>query len=306
METINPQYEVLFSDLKNQHIGNYLASREFKLFMTDKEYYNNWKEIYEEVKSQRSYYSFGTDHEPGDATNTFVYYLNSITENEAVENLVVEIISRFVEFKKEKSNFSDILQSMKIARFSTENLEIIKKSIENHDSKEFPSIEPKHVKSKASKESNSVNSPNFKDIFIVHGHNDEIKHSVARLLDKLKLNPIILNEQSDEGLTIIEKFEKHSNVSFAVVLLTWDDYGSTKSSEKHNKRARQNVILELGYFIAKLGRKNVLPLYESEVELPSDISGVLYTKIDDSENWKFRVVKELKTAGFNVDANDIL
>ena len=192
---------------------------------------------------------------------------------------------------------------MKIAKFKETNIKIISDAIEEHNTKEFPQKENKPIKQKILTSKNEVNT---KDIFIVHGHNEEVKHNVARVIEKLKLTPIILNEQSNEGLTIIEKFEKYSNVSFAVVLLTYDDFGNSKSSEKSNKRARQNVILELGYFIAKLGRQNVLPLYEDDVELPSDISGVLYTKIDNSENWKFRLVKELKSAGFNVDANDIL
>lgn len=192
---------------------------------------------------------------------------------------------------------------MKIAKFKDSNIKLVSDAIEVHNKKDFPKKEYDTINPKATISKNKVNT---KDIFIVHGHNEEVKHNVARVIEKLKLTPIILNEQSNEGLTIIEKFEKYSNVTFAVVLLTYDDFGNSKSSDKNNKRARQNVILELGYFIAKLGRQNVLPLYEDEVELPSDISGVLYTKIDNSENWKFRLVKELKTAGFNVDANDIL
>ena len=87
--------------------------------------------------------------------------------------------------------------------------------------------------------------------------------------------------------------------------MTFDDLGSQKSSNEKNKRARQNVVLELGYFLAKLGRKNVMPLYEDGVELASDISGVLYTKVDNTESWKYSLVKELKTAGFILDSNNI-
>lgn len=303
MTDIIPRYEVLYSDLKNHYIGSFLSSREFKLFMSETGNFEQWKELYEQVKSNRGYFSFGTDHEPGDATDTLAFYLNAIPENFNIENLVTEIISKFIQSTKEEKDFSDVLQSMKISQFQEKNISLIDKAIEDFNKKKYPKKEAKPLKPK---KSSPKNSNNRTDIFIVHGHNEEIKHSVARLLEKLKLRPIILNEQSNEGLTIIEKFEKYSNVSFAVILLTFDDYGKAKSTEKQNKRARQNVILELGYFIAKLGRKNVLPLYENDVELPSDISGVLYTKIDESENWKFRLVKELKTAGFNVDANDIL
>src|SRR5690625_8044932 len=122
----------------------------------------------------------------------------------------------------------------------------------------------------------------------------------------VKLNTVILQEKSNEGQTFIEKFEKHSNVDFAVILLTYYDFGNVKSDSNQNKRARQNVILELGYFIARIGRKKVMPLYEQGDELPSDISGILYTLIDETENWNFRLVKELKADEFNLDANFII
>jgi len=144
------------------------------------------------------------------------------------------------------------------------------------------------------------------DIFIVHGHNNEVKINVARTLEKLGLNPIILHEQANAGKTIIEKFEEHSNVGFAIILLTDDDLGKAKKDENLNHRARQNVILEMGYFIGKLGRDRVCPLYTNGVELPSDLYGLLYTEIDSSENWKIKMAKELKAAGYEIDVNKII
>jgi len=145
-----------------------------------------------------------------------------------------------------------------------------------------------------------------KEVFIVHGHNIAIQQSVARTIEKLGLKPIILHEQPNAGRTIIEKFETHSNVGFAIVLLTDDDDGKAKIEIDLKKRARQNVVLELGYFIGKLGRNRVLPLHSDGVELPSDIHGLIYIAIDSSENWKFSIVKELKAAGYDVDANKLL
>lgn len=144
------------------------------------------------------------------------------------------------------------------------------------------------------------------DIFIVHGHNNEVKINVARTLEKLGLNPIILHEQANAGKTIIEKFEEHSNVGFAIILMTDDDLGKAKKEENLNHRARQNVILEMGYFIGKLGRNRVCPLYTNGVELPSDLYGLLYTEIDSSENWKIKIAKELKAAGYDIDVNKII
>jgi predicted nucleotide-binding protein len=144
------------------------------------------------------------------------------------------------------------------------------------------------------------------NIFIVHGHNKAIQQSVARVVEKLGLTPIILSEQANNGKTIIEKFEKHAKVGFAIILLTDDDEGKAKTEMTLKARARQNVILELGYFLGKLGRERVLPLYVEGVELPSDMHGLLYTPIDKADTWKFAIVKELKEVGYNVDANKIL
>jgi predicted nucleotide-binding protein len=154
---------------------------------------------------------------------------------------------------------------------------------------------------------NSVSlSENNNDIFIVHGHNTGLIDSIARVIKNLDLNPIILYEQPNNGDTIIEKFEKHSEVGFAIIIMTGDDEGKAKTETDLKNRARQNVILELGYFIGKLGRKRVLSLYSEDVELPSDIHGLLYTQIDKAGNWKYEIVKELKAVGYNVDANKLL
>lgn len=148
---------------------------------------------------------------------------------------------------------------------------------------------------------------NSNNIFIVHGHNNEIKVNVARTLEKLGLNPIILHEQANAGKTIIEKFETHSDVGFAIILMTDDDFGKAKSeTDNLNSRARQNVILEMGYFIGRLGRERVCPLFMKGVELPSDLYGLLYIEIDSSEHWKIKIAKELKAAGYDIDVNKII
>ena len=145
-----------------------------------------------------------------------------------------------------------------------------------------------------------------RDVFIVHGHDEATKTKVARFLERLEFRPIILHEQADQGMTIIEKLDKHgSSVAFAVVLLTPDDVGSVKGSTTSQPRARQNVILELGYFIGKLGRKNVCPLYSTGVELPSDFGSVGYTLLDAHEAWETKLAKELRAAGLAVDMNKL-
>jgi len=152
---------------------------------------------------------------------------------------------------------------------------------------------------------------NPKDVFVVHGHDHGIKETVARFLSKVGLSPIILHEQPDEGRTIIEKFEHHAYVSFAIVIFSKDDLGVAVNGLPKDKpiesalrpRARQNVVLELGYFMGALGRKNVRAIVEDGVETPSDFSGVLYIPFDAADGWRLKLVKELKSAGLQVDAN---
>jgi len=124
-------------------------------------------------------------------------------------------------------------------------------------------------------------------------------------LEKLQLEPVILHEQANGGRTVIEKFESYSGVAFAVVLLTPDDRGGlvSDSFEAQQLRARQNVILELGYFIGKLGRQHVCALHKGGTDIPSDISGVVYIPMDAAGAWKLQLGKELKASIPGVDLN---
>lgn len=166
-----------------------------------------------------------------------------------------------------------------------------------------------------------------KNIFIVHGRDDKPKLELVRILEKLGLNPIILSEQPDKGRTIIKKLEQETfDVGYAFVILTPDDLGgliediereSTKGVELlragielrevskyvdvFKDRSRQNVILELGYFIGKIGRNRVCCLYKGKIELPSDIHGVLFKRFNESVTECYKdIVEELKAAGFDI------
>jgi hypothetical protein len=141
-------------------------------------------------------------------------------------------------------------------------------------------------------------------VFIVHGRDDSAKETVARFLEKLDLEPIILHEQPNKGRTIIEKFETHADVDFAAILLTPDDVGYPAEQEQQAKpRARQNVILELGYFVGRIGRDRVCALYKGGVEIPSDFEGVVYVSMDDPQSWRLSLAREIKAAGIEVDLN---
>jgi len=142
-------------------------------------------------------------------------------------------------------------------------------------------------------------------IFVVHGRDAGPKEAVARFLERLGFKAIILHEQANEGMTIIEKVEKHSDVGFAVVLLTPDDEGNLMG-DPPRLRARQNVLLELGYFIGKLGRRHVCPLMVGQVEIPSDWHGVVNEAFDGGGAWRQTLARELQAAGHSIDWNAVM
>lgn len=142
-------------------------------------------------------------------------------------------------------------------------------------------------------------------IFVVHGHDNEAKLEVARFVEKLGFEPIILHEQASGSKTIIEKIETYSDIGFGIVLYTPCDIGA-KNSESSNLRgrARQNVVFEHGFLTGKLGRHNVCSLVKGDLEVPTDISGIIYIPMDS--DWKLKLAKELRTAGCPVDMNKVI
>ncbi|MFI3218999.1 MAG: nucleotide-binding protein [Methylococcales bacterium] len=143
-------------------------------------------------------------------------------------------------------------------------------------------------------------------IFIVHGRDDLAKTETARFIEKLGFEAIILHEQASGNKTIIEKIEEHTNVGFAIVLYTPCDVGSLAGESSQKPRARQNVVFEHGYLIGKLGRQNVCALVKGDVEIPNDISGVVYISLDNHNAWHMAIAKELKKAGYPVDMNKMI
>jgi len=144
-----------------------------------------------------------------------------------------------------------------------------------------------------------------KKIFIVHGHDEGARESVARYLEQLGLKPIVLHEVASVGLTVIEKIEAQADIGFAVVLLTPDDQGGVAGGEL-GPRARQNVLLELGYFMGRLGRNRVCTLKKGEVDIPSDFAGVVWQPMDNGGGWRQSLGKVLEAAGYDIDWNKVM
>ncbi len=141
-------------------------------------------------------------------------------------------------------------------------------------------------------------------VFVVHGHEEGARETVARFLMQLGFEPIILHEQANRGGTVVEKIEKHGDVGFAVVLLTPDDEGCVKGGTPE-PRARQNVLLELGYFLGRLGRDKVCALKRGTVEIPSDFAGVVWESMEGN-SWKQALGRELEAAGHEIDWNKVM
>jgi hypothetical protein len=144
---------------------------------------------------------------------------------------------------------------------------------------------------------------NKRKVFIVHGRDNEAKQEAARFIETIGLQSIILHEQASTGMTIIEKIERYSGeADFALVLYTPCDLGRGGHEHKApaRNRARQNVVFEHGYLMARYGRKNVCALLKGQIETPNDISGVIYVDFDEQGSWKEEVAKELKACGYEI------
>lgn len=191
------------------------------------------------------------------------------------------------ELEKFKTRVDAKLKNLKKLRAKTELLKVNSKIIQNTD--ETPTIQL-----------------DKSQVFIVHGHDDEAKSKTARFVEKLGFEVIILHEQASSSMSIIEKIEEYSNVGFGIVLYTPCDIGGKQIEKPELKsRARQNVVFEHGFLIGKIKRENVCALVKGDVELPNDISGVVYVQMDNADSWKYTIAKEMKASGYNVDMNKI-
>jgi predicted nucleotide-binding protein len=144
-------------------------------------------------------------------------------------------------------------------------------------------------------------------VFIVHGHDHAMLHEIENYVRRLNLKPIVLQEEASRSRTIIEKIEQHEDVSFAIILLSADDRGRAASDpiESEKPRPRQNAVLELGFFVGRLGRENVTVVVDADaddaVEFPSDIAGVVTVRYRPGGDWKIRLMREFRASGLQFD-----
>lgn len=148
---------------------------------------------------------------------------------------------------------------------------------------------------------------NTRKVFIVHGHDTNVRNEVELFIRCIGYEPIILCKRADKGNTIIEKIEREAkDVCFAIVIYTSCDLGKDKTANDLKPRARQNVVFEHGFMCAHLGRERVCALLEDGVEQPGDLQGVIYKHIDAVGAWKYQIADEMKSVGLEVDKNKIV
>lgn len=139
-------------------------------------------------------------------------------------------------------------------------------------------------------------------VFIVHGSDGNAHVPAARLVEQLGFKASILSERATDGKTVIETLEAiEQEVDYAIVILSAEDVGVTRKDGTEKTRASQNVVLQLGFVWGALGRQNVCCICE-DIELPSDLHGLRTISAAD-DSWKYKLAKNLKSAGFAVDMN---
>lgn len=232
-------------------------------------------------------------------------------------------------------NFNDFDRHMKFINIflGKKDFEWIASNFIDVKEEDFPTIRKKiYDLIKEERHPEKSISQSSTKIFIVHGKTHEPMKKLKTMLSEFGLNPIVLHEQPSGSRTIVEKLEKYSDVGYAFIILTPDDVGCskkdylqlynvclTKEGENEEKRkqnmeffyqnvlqmlinrARQNVILEFGYFIGLLGRDRVCCLLMGDVKRPSDMDGIVYVGFKKSiEEARDMIVKELKEAGYEI------
>jgi predicted nucleotide-binding protein len=188
-------------------------------------------------------------------------------------DFILSILISFAKWSKLKIDYTSVIENLKHAGLKKQNILVFSKELrEIQESKPSKLDETKVITDKTSS-SIAIDS---KKVFIVHGHDDKSRLELCKLLqDDFKLDPVVLQDKPNDTIeTIISKFERlASTCSAAIVLFTPDDDAG------ENKRVRQNVIFELGYFLGRFqgdNNRRIIILKKGNIEIPSDISGVLY------------------------------
>lgn len=138
-----------------------------------------------------------------------------------------------------------------------------------------------------------------KKVFIIHGHNEAKRRELEKLIEGFGLVPVVLGDKSNQGMTIIEKFEYYaSECGFAFALFTPDDIIQTDDGNQYFQ-ARPNVIFELGWFYSHLGRARtcIISQESDKNNIFSDLQGVMRILFNQNvEECYLQIKRELESA----------
>lgn len=299
MMHVEPKLKPLYANLKRLSIGEYLHTKEFELFMLESGLDETWQACEQEVRRKSSVIILGY-HNTEDDEEALMYFLSLWHEQypRSLGKFVLPLLYNFSVWKPIKIDYSMVVESLRKLNIPKADLD---EFIEGYNKiQEGKPLELKKEKVNVDK-SNKPTVAQSNKVFIVHGHDDKSRLELCNLLkDDLKLDPIVLQDQANNSIeTIIGKFERlASDCSAAIVLFTPDDNAGD------NKRARQNVIFELGYFLGKFHEekdRKIIILKKGNIEIPSDINGVLYFEYSKAVKEIFYDLrKQLEHWGYNV------
>jgi predicted nucleotide-binding protein len=286
--------------------GNYLSTKEFRLLCK----FFDIEAFFDQTSNGLIGKGFYKNSEgyTENLLSELLYHFFTEMPNEFSE-FVVKLIMNIVSFNNIPYNEDEIDRSMreKLIQYGFTRHEVFgknetilttQKQIDNQIPTPHSPESSKHLLSN--------------NIFIVHGHDEELKEKVARFVTNAGLNPIILHEQPNKGRSILQKLRDHSeDAGYAIVLLTPDDMACTKEEYDKNEidlrsRPRQNVVFELGYFLGLLEDKLVCVIFNEIEDMPSDYKGISYIKYDKGNGWKTELLKELGGIGFGLDYKNAL
>jgi hypothetical protein len=132
-------------------------------------------------------------------------------------------------------------------------------------------------------------------IFLAYANDIGMKSEVTTFLSRVGLSTVVLKDSAESNASLIDELEKHDNVHYAIVMLNPDASGIS-----------ENTVYELGLIVGRLGRNRVCGLVKEYIGILANYSGISYVPLDPAGAWKFLLIKQLKDAGFDIDANRAL
>lgn len=294
-----PKLKPLYANLKRLKIGDYLYTKEFELYILENNLDTLWGACKRKVSS-KSHVVFIGRHFVEDDEEAFMYLMSTwyTLDYPTFHIFILPILINFARWHQTKLDFNSIIDNLKELGMEKENvLKFIR------DFRKIQEAKPiKAIDSKQKKDIKSSLPINSKKVFVVHGRDDKSRLELCNILkEDFKLEPIVLQEKPNNSIeTVITKFERlASDCSAAVVIFTPDDVIG-----ENNKRARQNVIFELGYFLGKFQddkTRKIIILKKGNIEIPSDISGVLYLEYNNAVKEAFYdLKKQFEYWGYNL------